>query len=69
MRIVDIIPKDISILIDLSPVEINDILFCLDNCVINYSSDEEEEQRKVTYFTDVFYKNLLDLKEKLADGD
>lgn len=65
MRVVDIIPKDISIVLDISAAELDKLLFCLDRCAVNYSSEDTCEQEKVTYFTDVFYKTLLGLKEKL----
>jgi len=67
MKIVDIVPKDISVLMEFSVSNIDSILFCLNHCEITINETVEVEVAHMTYFKDVFYKTLSNLQGEFAD--
>jgi len=67
MRVVDIIPKDITILTEFSVEEVQSLLFCMDRTEVTIDHDSPEEVQKMKYFTEIFYKTLVNLEEKVRD--
>jgi len=66
MKVVDIIPKDIAILVELSVENVDALLYGFDHCQI--IQDETTDVAKIEYFTKTFFKVLCDLEEKLKDA-
>ncbi len=67
MKIVDIVPKDITVLMEFAVSDIDSILFCLNHCEITINETVEVEVAHMAYFKDVFYKTLSNLQEELTD--
>ena len=68
MKILDIIPKDISIITEFSIQNIEALLFCMEKCQLTYDLQDEDQVDKVAYFTHEFHQTLCDLEEKLKDA-
>jgi len=69
MRVIDIVPKDISIIVELSVSDLDSLIYCLDNSVVDYDAANGEQVNAVTYYTDVFYPLLTDIKKRLNNVD
>jgi len=69
MRVVDIIPKDIAILTEFSPANLESLVFCLENCVVNIDSADEEATAHAQYFSETFYNTLVELQNRLNNVD
>lgn len=67
MKIVAIIPKEIVILNEFTVENIKSLIFCLEHCSVEYDQKDETKQKQVDYFTDVFYKTLLELEKRLEN--
>ena len=67
MRVLDIVPKEIVILTELSIAEIHSLIFCLERCEVKYDTSNSEETQHFKYFVEHFYKDLLAIKEKVAN--
>lgn len=67
MIVKDIQPREIAILCEYKINEIDSLIFCLDNCVINYDSENENEKEKVDYVVNTFYKTLVELRKRIEN--
>ncbi|MCK5862445.1 MAG: hypothetical protein KAH38_08160 [Candidatus Hydrogenedentes bacterium] len=67
MKVVDIIPKNISIITEFTLEEIESILFCLQHSTVVFEDTVPEEAAHVDYFTNTFFNILQDLHTRVAD--
>jgi len=67
MRIVDIIPKDIAILTEFSPANLDSLIYCLERCEIKI--DSADDKAHTDYFSDTFYNTLVELRDRLNNVD
>ena len=68
MRILNVVPKDITVKLELTATEIDQILEVLDNAKI----DPEGNQKLMTacaFVTDTFFKELNSLYEGIKSGN
>ncbi len=69
MKIIDVVPKDIVVLAELSLSQIDSILFCLDRTTIEYDTTDSDAVAHVDYVVGALYQTLVALKEgRLANG-
>lgn len=67
MIVKDIQPREIAILCEYTIEEIDNLLFCLDHCIVNYDTTKEQEKNKVDYFTTIFYETLVAIRERIEN--
>jgi len=67
MNLIDIVPKQIHCIFEITEEEIDKILLALDKAVLNYSNPEE--QQAVDFVKNHFYKIFAGIKEKLEGKD
>lgn len=69
MRIVDVVPKDVWVTLELPMSEVVKILTALDNSKIEYDGiDKPEVAEAVSFLKDVFCKQLAELEEGMKRG-
>jgi len=69
MKIINVEPKDIHVILDMSIREVNLVLDALDNSEVKFASDEKPELAEAaTYLKDVFFKTLSDLSSEIKGG-
>jgi hypothetical protein len=69
MRIIDVVPKDISVITEFSVQEIQDILFCMEHCVVEIDKKDVAASKSVEYFSTNFYDTLQKLNKRLQNAD
>ena len=67
MKVIDIIPKDIAILCEFTPKHVDAITFCLERSSVSIDTKDPEQVEKMRYFTDDFYKIVLELQKRLEN--
>ena len=67
MKVIDIIPKDIAILCEFNPKNIEAVAFCLERSSVSIDTKDPEQVEKMRYFTEDFYKILIELQKRLAN--
>lgn len=68
MKIVDIIPKRITILIDWELEELEMLSHILSNCVYEYSSDDPKSVKAKEFLENKLYPFLVTAKETVDNG-
>lgn len=70
MIILNVVPKDIHVTIELSLVEVNRLLDFLNRCEVKYNKEEEMDFVESSDFvTRVFFPKLNQLSEDLKDRE
>jgi hypothetical protein len=65
MQILDIAPKDIHVMLDMTATEINDLIKALDHAKVDYDGKEEPGMVAATSTLDRFYKLMREVQDGL----
>ena len=67
MKVIDIIPKEIAILTEFKVPDIEALIFCLERSSVSIDTTDPEQVKKMQYFTEDFFKILVELQKRLEN--
>lgn len=69
MELVDIVPKDLHILVDISFQDLLKLKTILDNMVFNFDGENKLHIDADTYLREVLYPNINSIIKGIEDGN
>ena len=67
MKIIDVYPKDVHVVIELSLSEVKMLLDALDRAELRYSGEKPEEVESTKFVAEMFYSTLSKLMEDVKN--
>ena len=68
IKLLDIQPKDIHLLLDIPLTDLEKLIIVLENSTFNYNSEKKEERDLAEYLTETLYPNLKAVLEATQEA-